>query len=74
MYRHEQTYKLPMELEQIDPLGLKPPTPLGDVCLHGFSGGFHRMEYAVLCCGENIFSKRVRCEELALRKHSVSLQ
>ena len=61
-----KTYKLPMELEQIDFFRLESSTPLCDVRSHGISGNRHRMEHAVFCCCEDVFSERIRCEELAL--------
>ena len=69
-----KTYKLPMELEQIDFFRLESSTPLCDVRSHGISGNRHRMEHAVFCCCEDVFSERIRCEELALQEDKVSLQ
>jgi len=63
-----------MKLQQIDPLSLKSPTPLGDVRSNDFSSYRHRMENAVFRCGEDVLPERIRCEELALRKSNVSLR
>jgi hypothetical protein len=62
-----------VELEQIDPFGLKSPTPLGDISSHGLPGDCHRVEHAVFGCGEDVVPERVRYEELALQKYHVSL-
>jgi hypothetical protein len=62
-----------MELEQIDFVCLESSTSFGDIRSHGVSGNRHRVEHAVFCCGEDVFSERVGCEELALRRYNVSL-
>lgn len=47
-----KTYKLPMELQKIDPLGLQPLTPLGYAGPNGFTRDFQRVEDAVFRGGE----------------------
>ena len=69
-----KTYKLPMELEQIDLFRLESSTPLSNVRSYGISGHHHRVEYAVFRCCEDVLPVGVRCEELALQEDKVSLQ
>jgi len=69
-----ETHELPMKLKQIDPFCLKSPTSFSDVRSDSIYSDLHRMEYAVLCCGEDVLPERIGGEKLALQRYDVSLR